>query len=122
MSRQMITGRTVWRGDELDRASDWILWFDDAHKQEIADALAHVRQAPLFGFGRDDFPLPHTASLLAQVNNELEDGRGAVRLRGLDVSRYTDNELRQIFWGLGLVSGPAAVPEHGRRDHGRGAR
>ena len=26
---------------------------------------------------------------------------GAVRLRSLDVSRYTNNELRQIFWGLG---------------------
>jgi hypothetical protein len=46
----MITGRTVWRGDELDRAGDWIFWFDDTHKQEIADALAQIRQTPLFGF------------------------------------------------------------------------
>ena len=101
MTRQIITGRAVWRGDELDRANDWIVWFDDTHKQEIAEALAGVRQAPLFGFGRDDFPLPKTASLLAKVNTELEDGRGAVRLRGLDVAHYTDNDLRQIFWGLG---------------------
>jgi hypothetical protein len=101
MTRQMITGRAVWRGDELDRAGDWILWFDETHQREIADALTRVRHAPLFGFGREDFPLPHTAPLLARVNDELEDGRGAVRLRGLDLTRYTDDELRQIFWGLG---------------------
>jgi hypothetical protein len=98
---QMITGRAVWTGDDLDRAGDWIFSLDAAHQQEIADALTQVQQAPLFGFGRDDFPLPRTASLLAKVNTELEDGRGAVRLRGLDVERYTDDELRQIFWGLG---------------------
>jgi Taurine catabolism dioxygenase TauD, TfdA family len=101
MSRQAITGRAVWRGDELDRTGDWILSFDHTHRQEIADALAQVRHAPLFGFGRDDFPLPHTASLLGKVNDELEDGCGAVRLRGLDVEHYTEDELRQIFWGLG---------------------
>ena len=101
MTRQMITGRAVWRGEDLARTGDWILWFDEAHKREIADALMRVRHAPLFGFSRNDFPLPHTASLLAKVNDELEDGRGAVRLRGLDATQYTDNELRQIFWGLG---------------------
>jgi len=69
--RQMITGRAVWTGDELDRAGDWIFWLDEAHQQEVADALAQVRHAPLFGFGRDDFPLPRTASLLAKVNTEL---------------------------------------------------
>jgi hypothetical protein len=101
MARRMITGRAVWTGEELERAGDWIFWLDDVHKREIDDALALVRQAPLFGFGRDDFPLRNTVDLLAKVNAELEDGRGAVRLRGLEVGRYTDDELRQIFWGLG---------------------
>jgi len=101
MTRQMITGRAVWKGDELDRAGDWILWFDETHKREIADALGRIRHTKLFDFGCDDFPLPKTASLLAKVNDELENGRGAVRLRGLDVEHYTDDELRQIFWGLG---------------------
>jgi hypothetical protein len=97
----MITGRAVWRGDELEQAGDWIFTLTETQKQEINDALARVRNAPLFGFGRDDFPLCETAGLLAKVNTELEDGRGAVRVRGLDAELYTDNELRQIFWGLG---------------------
>jgi hypothetical protein len=101
MARAMITGRAVWRGDELERAGDWIFTLGDAHKAEIDAALARVRRAPLFGFGRDDFPLAETSALLHRVNAELEDGRGAVRIRGLDASRHTDEELRQIFWGLG---------------------
>ena len=101
MARQMITGRAAWTGAELEKAGDWIFAFSDAHKREIDAALAGVRRAPLFGFGREDFPLPETAALLEKVNAELEDGRGAVRLRGLEAPRYTDDELRQIFWGLG---------------------
>src|SRR5690242_19347012 len=101
MSRQMITGRAVWRGEEMERAGDWIFWLSDAHQREIDEALARVRHAPLFGFARHDFPLPRTADVLARVSDELENGRGAARLRGLDVRRYSDDELRHIFWGIG---------------------
>ena len=101
MARQMITGRVAWRGDELERAGDWIFSLEDTHQREIAAALARVRQAPLFGFRREDFPLPRTADVLTRVNDELENGRGAARLRGIDVRRYSDDELRQIFWGIG---------------------
>lgn len=101
MARQMIAGPSVWRGEELGRADDWIFRLEATHRQEIAGALDRVRRAPLFGFGRDDFPLSATAALLDRVNDMLENGRGAARIRGLDVERYTENELRQIFWGLG---------------------
>jgi hypothetical protein len=105
MTRHIITGRCAWRGEELDRAGDWIFTLDDSHHREIAGALARVRHAPPLGFDRDDFPLSDTAALLQRVSAELEDGRGAVRIRGLDASRFTDDELRQIFWGLGLHLG-----------------
>ena len=62
---------------------------------------------PLFGFARDDFPLPATAALLAEISDELENGLGAVRLRGLPVERYSDDDIRQIFWGLGRHLGTA---------------
>lgn len=106
-ARPEVTGRAAWTGTELQATGDWIRTLDSTHCAEIANALGHVqrRGLPLFGFGRADFPLLRTAPLLAEISNELENGRGAVRLRGLDVSRYDDDALRQVFWGLGCHLG-----------------
>jgi hypothetical protein len=105
--RGMISGRSVWLGSDLERDGDWIYPLDDTQQSEIAAALAKVADAPLFGFTRDDFPLFSTADLLARVSEELETGYGCARVRGLAVERYSEAELRQIFWGLGLYMGTA---------------
>ena len=110
---QPLTGRANWYGKDLDASGAWIRSLTDAHRAEIDAALRKVHGAPLFGFSRDDFPLPATASLLADISDELENGLGAIRLRGLPVDRYTDDELRQIFWGLGLHLG-TSVYQNGR--------
>ena len=101
--RQPIEGRTVWRGLDLERSGDWIRTLNRTQVQEIDAALSAVKRAgkALLGFGRADFPLPETSRLLADVNEELENGRGAVRLRGVPVERYSEDDLRQIFWGIG---------------------
>ncbi len=105
--RAELTGRSVWTGAELAAAGDWIFTLDDAQCTEIDAALAGVRGKALFGFGTADFPLPLTAPLLAAVSAELEDGRGCARLRGLPVARYSEDDLRQIFWGIGRHLGTA---------------
>ena len=100
-----LAGRAGWYGKDLDQSGAWILTLNDTHRAELDAALARVRGVPLFGFGRDDFPLPATASLLAGISDELENGLGAVRLRGLPVERYADDDIRRIFWGLGCHLG-----------------
>jgi hypothetical protein len=105
--RAMLQGRAVWSGAELAAAGDWIFTLDAAQCAEIGAALAGVRGRPLFAFGRDDFPLPKTAPLLAAVLAELEGGRGCARLRGLPVENYSEDDLRQIFWGIGRHLGTA---------------
>jgi hypothetical protein len=104
-----LEGRAGWTGAELERFGDWIRVLDDAQRGEIADALAQVRRLGLTvaHFTRADFPLPRTSALLADIAEELENGRGAVRLRGLDVARFTEDELRQVFWGIGCHLGTA---------------
>jgi Taurine catabolism dioxygenase TauD, TfdA family len=103
----MLIDRAGWYGKDLDQSGAWIRTLDDGHRAEIHGALAGVRRAPLFGFGRDDFPLASTAALLAEISDELENGLGAVRLRGLPVERYSDDDIRRIFWGLGCHLGTA---------------
>ncbi len=105
-SRQPLTGRAVWTGPELDRAGDWIRTLDAGQIAEIDAALRGLRR-PGLDFAKADFPLPRTAALLADIADELENGRGCVRLRGLPVRRYSEDELRRIFWGIGRHLGTA---------------
>jgi hypothetical protein len=104
-----LEGRAAWTGQELERSGDWIRVLDGAQRQEIAEALDHAqRRGRCFpNLTRDDFPLPRTAPLLADIADELEQGRGAVRLRGLDAACFTEDELRQVFWGIGCHLGTA---------------
>lgn len=104
-----LTGRAVWTGAELRKSGDWIRSLDAGQIAEIDAALGALqrRGLPLLGFGRADFPLPRTEALLADISDELENGRGAVRLRGLPVARYSDDDVRQIFWGIGCHLGTA---------------
>jgi hypothetical protein len=109
MFRHPLGGRAVWTGAELERSGDWIRHFDAAQLAEIDAALSGLKQRKVapFAFGREDFPLPGCTALLADITNELENGRGAVRLRGLDASRYGEDDLRLIFWGIGRHLGTA---------------
>jgi len=102
-----LAGRAVWYGRDLDRSGAWIRSLDDTHRAEIDAALARVKRdgLPSVGFGRADFPLASTAALLAEIGDELENGLGAVRLRGLPVERYSDDDIRRVFWGLGCYLG-----------------
>jgi len=108
-ARSSIEGPAAWYGADLAGSGDWIRVLDDGQQREIAAALAQVQRRgfPLFGFGRAEFPLASAAALLAEIRSDLEDGRGMVRLRGLAVERYSEDELRQIFWGIGCHLGTA---------------
>jgi hypothetical protein len=103
MSIPAITGPAAWQGAELAGSRDWIRPFTAGAVAEIDAALRGLerrgRRWP--DFGRDDFPLPAFAGELAAIRDELERGRGIVLLRGLPVARYTLDQLRQAYWGLG---------------------
>jgi hypothetical protein len=103
-----IAGPMVWHGRDLAASTDWIHRLSAAAVEEI-DGPA---RGPARGLGwrdirKKDFPLPGVSAELAQVNRDLEWGRGLVLLRGLPVERYGDDELRAIWWGLGCHLGTA---------------
>jgi hypothetical protein len=104
--RQPIDGRVFWYGSELERSADWIRTLDAAALGEVDAALKRAKVIPVTQITREDFPVGDAChAALAGVAEELENGRGMVRLRGLDPTRYTDDELKRIFWGLGLHLG-----------------
>lgn len=99
----------VWRGEDLARSEDWIRTLSAGAIAELDAALRSVQRRGLDwrAVTRADFPLTAAAEELARVNRDLEWGRGLVLLRGLPVERYTEDELRILWWGIGAHLGTA---------------
>jgi hypothetical protein len=102
-----IEGPEAWRGEELARSTDWIHAITPAEQEELDAALRAVQRRGVAwpGLRREDFLIPRLDRALAEVSDRLEHGRGLVLLRRIPVERYSEDELRIIYWGLGLHLG-----------------
>jgi hypothetical protein len=103
--RNPITGRSVWSGDDLRANGDWIYSVEATHLEELDAAIQATSHQPLEEITRADFSLPTLAPMLAAVGDELENGRGVARLRGLPVGRHTSEYIQRMFWGAALHLG-----------------
>jgi hypothetical protein len=102
-----ITGACVWHGRDMAYSRRWVHDFTPPMLQEIDTALRGAQRRGLawHDVTREAFPLPLSAGLLAEAAEELENGSGMMKLRGLPVARYTEDELRIIWFGLGANLG-----------------
>jgi hypothetical protein len=107
MTAQPLGGPAAWVGGDLARSTDWIWPFSPNALAELDTALAAVtrRGLPWPAIRTEDFPLSELARTLADAQRELEDGRGVVLLRGLPVERYTEDQLRALYFGIGAHLG-----------------
>jgi hypothetical protein len=108
-TRQPIGGAAAWRGPEMAESTAWLRRLEPSALAEI-DAALRTAQRRGVSWGetsRADFPLPEQAALLADVGRELEEGRGVVKLGALPIARYAEDELKQLFFGLGSHLGRA---------------
>ena len=110
------TGRDAWRGSDLTRSTDWIVPVSSRAVDEMDAALRQLARRGLAwpNFGRDEFPLPTFVRDLSVVLDEIENGRGFVLLRGFRVDRYSAEELKNLYWGVGAHLG------HARYQNSRG--
>lgn len=102
-----VSGPQAWKGPQFGSAEDWIERFSDAELADIERGLraAQATGLPLAQIGREHFPLTIMADRLERITREVRDGRGFVVARGIPVSRYSDEEVGLIFWGLGRYMG-----------------
>ena len=118
-----------WQSADLENESHWTERFSAAECQEIDSALRFAlrKSSDVLDIERGDFPLPTLTGRLATIEQELINGRGFVRLRGIDRSRYSQAEMEMIYWGIGMHLGaPWPQNRHGHMlgdvtDHGRAA-
>jgi Taurine catabolism dioxygenase TauD, TfdA family len=105
---QPINDANAWRGEDLSREMSWIVRLSDAEVADVERALAAAKATgkPLEAIGREDFPLTSMRPRLEQALADMYDGRGFVVLRGLPVSRWSDEDTGLVFWGFGRYLGP----------------
>ncbi len=103
----MITGPEAWLGSEMEHSTEWIRTLSPRAVAELDAAIDGLKERGLAWphFGRDDFSLPTFSRDLSSVLDALEHGRGFVLLRGIPVDRYTEHELKNLYWGLGAHLG-----------------
>ena len=106
---RIVAHQKAWRGADLKHDTSWIVCIDDDEIRELEEALAFAKRTgkDVTALTRDDFPISQLAKRFRSWRDEVTDGRGFVLVRGLPVERYTDTEVRTIFWGIGLYWGRA---------------
>jgi hypothetical protein len=100
-----LQGACVWKAAEMDRNPRWVKAFPEVVLDQIDIALEKVGTLDWRSIDRHNFPLPGAAAFFDDVREELENGSGMVKMRGLDVSRYDQEQLRRIWYGLGCHLG-----------------
>lgn len=102
-------GPANWLAEDMNDPAQWVINFTPAHISAIDQALRKVQQAGI-GFpemSTQTFVLQGFDELISEVRERLENGRGVVVLRGFPALNYNKEQLRLIYWGLGLYLGTA---------------
>ncbi len=104
-----VTERSAWMAADWAGDDSWIFRFSRTQLAELEAASQDVRRRKLAAgeFGKDDFPLPTLEPRLEEIQEELENGRGFVLLRGLSTDDYDVDSLKILYWGIGAHLGEA---------------
>ncbi len=102
-----IGGEMAWKGCELEEDLSWIYQLTDVEKEVLDRALANVKSQGLSApdFEKEDFSLDGMEESVANINEELENGKGFLLIRGIDAEKYNEEELASLYYGLGLHMG-----------------
>ena len=109
------------------------LWHDILNEEdhtELHKALLHAKSVSqnMLDITIEDFPLDRVGKRLKKIENELINGRGFSLIRGLDRSRYDNDDMCLLYWGIGLHLGnPWPQNKHGHMlgdvtDQGKGTK
>ena len=114
---RVLEPQCEWTSSDVADEAVWTEHFDAAELAELDAALrarARRSRTTCSTSGRDDFPLPTLGDRLLRIEDELINGRGFVRLRGIDRRAYTQAEMEVLYWGIGTHLGlPWAQNKHG---------
>lgn len=85
------------------------------HFDAFDRALREVQDKAPYDVRQTDFATPEIEQLMRAVRYEIMEGKGAVILSGLDLTRYSLEDFQKLYWAFGTYLGEA-VPQSYRRD------
>ncbi len=113
---RVLEERCEWITADVADEDAWTETFTASELQELDAALRYALSVStdVLEIGKEAFPLPTLSARLARIENELINGRGFVRLRGIDRRRYDQSAMEMLYWGIGTHLGtPWAQNKHG---------
>lgn len=107
MEPRILEPECEWSSADVADESVWTELLSPSELEELDAAMraALEKSEDVLEIGRDDFPLPGLSGRLAKIERELINGRGFVRLRGIDRDRYDQAEMEMVYWGIGAHLG-----------------
>ncbi len=95
----------VWMAADLQASDDWLHTFTGNELAELDAALhaarTHSSDLDLSVLLPEHFPLPTLTVLVERVRDQLIDRHGVMLIEGFDVTPYSVDELRAIWFLLG---------------------
>ncbi|KAI4272177.1 MAG: hypothetical protein L6R38_006689 [Xanthoria sp. 2 TBL-2021] len=97
-----LDGPMAWTGGDFPDESRFIYYLSSDDRDEVRKALMHFKAQRLDRdeVSKSNFPLPTLASRFTKTCEEVYNGLGAMILRGLDVEKYTPEDLLVVFLGV----------------------
>jgi len=99
---EIIVNAAAWKGLDMINNPRWQFSLGEADLAEIDVALQHSKNLKLNhrSIRTGHFPLNTLKTKFAQIADELEEGCGFVRLRGLPLDRWPRKDLELVWMGL----------------------
>ena len=112
-----MQAQSGWVAEDLKNTSQWIHQLTAAELDALDGALKSARKTgqTFASLTMENFSLPALRPTFERVLQELENGLGFFVVRGLPAEKYTKDDLRLMYWGIGLHMG-TAVTQSSRGD------
>jgi len=104
---QLVSDASAWKGCDYADNRRWIVELTARHVAEVDTAAAACANRGLMwsDIRREDFALPTLATDIREWAQQINHGRGFLLVKGLPVERLNNDQVRSIFWGIGLHLG-----------------
>lgn len=109
-----INDPSAWVAKDLATNDKWIHHLSKAEIDDLDNALAMAKAAgrTVATLDHKSFPLTVMRTALQKLLDALENDYGVYVIRGLPVAKYSKEDLRLLYWGLGLNTGTAVCQSH----------